>query len=312
MVRKPNGQPWFIHGVGFDISDLKRAQESLQLAHDELEIRVRDRTAELAKINAELETEITDRKRSQAELARQAVYLARSNADLEQFAYSASHDLQEPIRTLVLYSELLSSRYKDVLDERAGTLLKVLVDSATRMSNLIRDLLEYTRFAGDERPKSSADANQVLTVVIQNLETAIRENGAIITSERLPSVVGLPDLHLQQVLQNLILNAIKYRGEDVPRVHISAASRNGFWRFSVKDNGIGIPPEYHDQIFGIFKRLDHRAKSGGTGMGLAICKRILERAEGHIWVESEAGKGSNFLFTVPITSVEKERDLPPR
>jgi light-regulated signal transduction histidine kinase (bacteriophytochrome) len=237
------------------------------------------------------------------------VDLARSNADLEQFAYSASHDLQEPTRTLVLYSELLSSRYKNVLDEKAEMLLKVLIDSATRMSSLIRDLLAYTRAAGDEQPASPADPNQVLTVVIQNLETTIRENSAVITAERLPPVVGLSAPHLQQVLQNLILNGIKYkRGEDIPRVHISAASRNGSWQFSVKDNGIGIAPAYHDQIFGIFKRLDHRPNTGGTGMGLAICKRILERADGRIWVESEAGKGANFLFTVPIASGDREEE----
>jgi PAS domain S-box-containing protein len=282
MVRKPDGQPWFIHGVGFDISEIKRAEQALQVAHDQLELRVEERTAELAQKASEL---------------------VRSNEDLELFAYSASHDLQEPIRNLALYSDLLSRRYEGALDAEAQMFLKVLTDSADRMSRLIRDLLEYTRVSGDfQATENTADANEVMATVIQNLEAAIRESGTIITSEWLPSV-GLSAVRLQQVLQNLVLNAIKYRGTAVPRVQISTVSQKEFWLFSVKDNGIGIAPEYRKHIFGIFKRLEHSSRNGGTGMGLAICKRILERAKGQIWVESEPGEGSNFLFTVPIASV---------
>ena len=283
MVRKPDGRPWFIHGVGFDISELKHAEHALKVARDELELRVQERTAELATLNAAL---------------------ARSNEDLEHFAYSASHDLQEPIRNLAVYSELLSQRYQGALDEEAQMFLKVLTDSAHRMARLIRDLLEYTRVSGDfQETENPADANRVMETVLQDLESVIRETGAVVTSERLPSV-GLSAVRLQQVLQNLVLNAIKYRGENPPRAHISASLQEGFWLFSVKDNGIGIAPQYRDQIFGIFKRLDHGGQNDGTGMGLAICKRILERANGRIWVESELGGGSNFLFTVPAPSAQ--------
>jgi light-regulated signal transduction histidine kinase (bacteriophytochrome) len=176
--------------------------------------------------------------------------------------------------------------------------IRPLVESGTPGHDGVRPL------SGDsQETESSADANQVMSTVLQDLESAIRETGAIITSERLPTV-GLSAVRLQQVLQNLILNAIKYRGENLPRVHVSAACQEGFWLFSVKDNGIGIAPQYSDRIFGIFKRLDNNKQNDGTGMGLAICKRILERANARIWVESKPGEGSNFLFTVPAASAQ--------
>jgi PAS domain S-box-containing protein len=285
MVRSDDGRPWFIHGVAFDITDLKRAEEELKKAHDELEVRVQQRTAELERVNAQL--------------AQRAEELARSNADLEQFAYSASHDLQEPIRNVAIYTEFLKQRYQGKLDASADQFLSFLTEGARRMEMLVRDLLAYTRTASDtEEPQGLIDANVVLAESLESLRVAIRESQAAITHDPLPAI-RIQQVHLQQLLQNLLSNAIKYRSDDPPRIHISAKRLDGYWLFSVSDNGIGIPPEYQQKVFGIFKRLHGREKYPGTGIGLAICKKIVERFGGRIWVESEAGQGATFQFTLP-------------
>ncbi len=238
-------------------------------------------------------TDIDDQKRVQEELQ-------RANQDLEQFAFSASHDLQEPLRGVEIYSELLARRYGDRLDGQALQFLHYLRGSASRMEMLVRDLLAYTQVTKLEPPEDSANANEALTDTLASLRGAIVESGARVTSDPLPSV-RVHGIHLRQLLQNLVGNAIKYRSpERVPTVHVTATQQDGDWLFSVVDNGIGIEPEFKEKIFGVFKRLHTGDEYSGTGIGLAICQRIVERYHGRIWVESQPGQGSNFKFTLPV------------
>lgn len=235
----------------------------------------------------------------QYEMRRHQEELLHANRDLEQFAHSASHDLQEPLRTVAIYSELLAERCKDSLDDQAKVCLNYMQTGALRMEMLVRDLLAYTRSGGVEEGKPDPiDAGEQLQAALANLTEAIRNSGCCITADPLPAVRMKP-LHLQELFQNLVGNAIKYRREETPRIHIDATRDDGYWRFSVADNGLGIEKEFHRQIFGIFKRLHTQEKFPGTGIGLAICQRIAERYGGKIWVESEIGKGSTFFFTVP-------------
>lgn len=236
----------------------------------------------------------------QYEMRRHQEKLTRANRDLEQFAHSASHDLQEPLRTVAIYSELLAERCKGLLDEQASICLKYMKSGALRMEMLVRDLLAYTQSAGvEEESPEPVDALEQLNSALVNLNESIRTSGAVITHDDLPSVKMKP-LHLQELFQNLIGNAIKYRREDeAPRIHVSAIREDGYWRLSVTDNGLGIEKQFHEQIFGIFKRLHTHEKFPGTGIGLAICQRIAERYGGKIWVDSQLGKGSTFFFTVP-------------
>jgi PAS domain S-box-containing protein len=225
--------------------------------------------------------------------------LVRSNSDLQQFAYVASHDLQEPLRMVASYLQLLERRYKDKLDEDANEFIQYAVDGAGRMQNLINDLLAYSRVGTQGRPFKMMDYGEVLKQVLLQLKIAIEETGAVITyDEPLPHVMA-DEGQLTQVLQNLVNNAIKFQGEQEPRIHIGAQYTEGEWVFSVKDQGIGMDPQYKDRIFLIFQRLHNRTEYRGTGIGLAICKRIIERHGGRIWVESESEKGSAFYFTIP-------------
>jgi PAS domain S-box-containing protein len=312
MVRRADGQPWFFHGVGIDVTDLKTAEEELRRARDELEIRVQERTAQLSRANDELRLEVADRKRAEENLLCRAQELARSNADLEQFAFSASHDLQEPIRNVAIGAQLLEREHSAGLNSGGQELLKTVLVSARHMNNLIRDLLEYTHVARaeDEHQTATAtDATRVLGSVLETLEATVRREGAEITWEVLPFVM-LPAFRLQQLFQNLISNALKYRSDRRPCVHIRAVQAGSFWQFAVEDNGIGIDSRYHDRIFGIFKRLHSKDAYPGTGIGLAICKRIVERAGGRIWVESEFGRGARFCFTLPGAAAKPVADDP--
>ena len=300
LVFAEDGHPWFLHGSAFDITDLKQAEIALQKAHDELEARVQERTAELAQANRELQREIVERKRAEAGVARTVEELTRSNADLSQFAFSASHDLQEPLRNIAIYSHWLQTRYEGKLDAKADQFLGFLTEGARRMSAMIRDLLDYTRTASDvERDNEVTEANVTLAKVLADLQILIAENQAVITYGDLPKV-AVRQFHLRQLFQNLIANAIRYRNTDPPKIHISGICSDYYCLFSVSDNGIGIAPEYKEKIFGIFTRLEKRNESSGTGMGLAICKRIVERYDGQIWVESERGRGAAFLFQLPL------------
>jgi PAS domain S-box-containing protein len=238
-------------------------------------------------------TDIDEQKRAEDELR-------RANHDLEQFAYSASHDLQEPLRGVKIYSELLGKRYASRLDGQALEFLNFLRGSASRMELLVRDLLAYTQVTRLEVPDRDADANEAFRETLANLVGSIVESGARVSSDPLPAV-RMHEMHLRQLFQNLIGNAIKYRSpERPPEVHVSVERRDGNWRFFVSDNGIGIEPQYKERIFGLFKRLHSGDEYTGTGIGLAICQRIVERYHGRIWVESEPGQGSKFLFTVPF------------
>jgi PAS domain S-box-containing protein len=224
--------------------------------------------------------------------------LRRANEDLQQFAYSASHDLQEPVRNVTVYSELIAKRYHDVLDADGRRFLGFLTEGGSRLAMLIGDLLAYTRAGARDGDITIQSAAAVLQYTLSSLAEAIRESGATVTYDSLPDVY-MGDTHLQQVLQNLIGNALKYRGEETPRIHISALNLGTAWRFSVQDNGIGIDPSYREKIFGVFKRLHRDHKYSGTGIGLAICQRVVERYGGRIWVESAPGAGSTFYFTIP-------------
>ena len=235
----------------------------------------------------------------QYEMRRRQETLTRVNADLEQFAWSASHDLQEPIRNVAIYSDMLSMRYGGVLDDSGIEFLSNVKAAALRMQTLVSDLLSYTQAASiTEEAPEPGEAEAALLAALANLTAAINRSGASITYDPLPAV-RVREVHLQQIFQNLIGNAIKYRRDEALRIHVSVEQKDGYWLFSVKDNGIGIAQEYQEQIFGLFKRLHTNRKFPGTGIGLAICQRIAERYRGRIWVESELGKGSVFFFTVP-------------
>ena len=243
--------------------------------------------------------DVTERRESEEELRRLNRDLRRTNQDLQQFSYAASHDLKQPLRTVSNYLQLIRSRYAGkVLDAEAGQLFDVAVAGAQRMHALVEALLEYSR-AGEvgDATLEPVPVDQVVGEAIANLQSSISETGADVASGPLPVVTANP-LHLAQVFENLIGNALKYRSEQPPRILITAAEANDHWVFCVQDNGIGIPPEYHAQIFGIFKRL-HGEEYPGTGIGLATCKKIVERHGGTLWVESEPGKGSRFSFTLP-------------
>jgi light-regulated signal transduction histidine kinase (bacteriophytochrome) len=224
--------------------------------------------------------------------------LRRSNEELEQFAYVSSHDLQEPLRMISSYLQLLQRRYQGELDERADKYINFAVDGAARMQNLINDLLEFSRVATRAKEPEPTDSEFVLSQTLSNLELYIKQNKATVTHDPLPEVMA-DNTQLAQVFQNLIANGIKFRGEEAPKIHISAEKKEKEWLFSVKDNGIGIDPQYSEKIFEVFKRLHKKEEYPGTGIGLAICKKIVERHGGRIWVESELGKGSNFYFTLP-------------
>ena len=242
--------------------------------------------------------DITARKQADANLVEKVVELNRSNDELQQFAYLASHDLQEPLRMVASYTQLVARRYKGKLDADADEFIAFAVDGANRMQRLIQDLLLYSRVERVGQELMQVSSAGALQKALFNLQGAIEQSGALVTQGPLPEVTA-DESQLTQLFQNLVGNAIKYKGPGVPQIHVSAA-RNGApkWIFSVRDNGLGIEPQFFEKIFGMFQRLHKRGEFEGTGIGLAICKKIVERHGGSISVESEPGLGSTFSFTL--------------
>ncbi|MBI0583971.1 MAG: PAS domain S-box protein [Methanomassiliicoccus sp.] len=250
--------------------------------------------------------DVTEERRLGRELSARAEELARSNRDLDQFAYVASHDLQEPLRQVVAYLGLLDRKYGDKLDGDAKVYMNYAVDGSTRMRELITDLLAYSRVESGGGEFTNVDMNDALSDALSNLEASLSASNATVTAGRLPTVPA-DRTQMVQLLQNLIGNAIKYRGNEPPTVLIDCKEEMDHWTIAIKDNGIGIATEYHQKIFQMFQRLHVREDYEGTGIGLAIAKRIVERHGGNIWVESEEGRGSTFIFTLP-RSVAREKD----
>ena len=260
-----------------DITDRKTTEEELRKYREHLEELVKQRTAELEKMTNELR---------------------RSNAELQQFAYVASHDLQEPLHVIKGFLNLFEKRYKDKLDEKGREFIGFTIDGAKRMQDLIRDLLEYSRVGHKGKEFKPTECSVILERVLFNLKAAIEGSGAQVTYNNLPTIMA-DATQFTSLFQNLIGNAIKFHGAEAPKVHISAERKGDEWLFSVSDNGIGIDPKFIDKIFVVFHRLHTRNEYPGTGIGLALCKKIVEHHGGHIWVESELQKGSTFYFTLP-------------
>jgi PAS domain S-box-containing protein len=246
--------------------------------------------------------DVTEQEAYQQALREANDSLRRANADLEHFAYSASHDLQEPLRMISAYSEMLQKRCGDKLGPSGGQYIAYIIEGAARMESLLKSLRIYMQASiRVDEPAPVLDANETLSHTLADLQPHIEVSGASVIAEPLPRV-QVHEFQLQQLFQNIIGNAIRYRSGDPPEIHISATSCGNMWQFSIRDNGIGIDPQYREKIFGMFKRLHSATEYPGTGMGLAICQRIVERVGGRIWVDSQPGRGSTFLFTLPAAA----------
>jgi signal transduction histidine kinase len=257
----------------------------------------------------ELNREVEVRRRAEDDLKKTLADLERSNKELEQFAYVASHDLQEPLRMVSSYTQLLGERYGDQFDEKGKKFINYAVDGAVRMQQLIHDLLLYSRVNKRGEEFQPFDGHTALGMAVANLAETIRESGALVTNDDLPQVMG-DQTQLAQVFQNLIGNAIKFRGQDQPRIHVSAQGEDRHWLFSVQDNGIGIDERHKGKVFVIFQRLHTREEYPGTGIGLSLCQRIIQRHGGEIWFDSKPDEGSTFYFTLPKRTEEGNGDEP--
>jgi light-regulated signal transduction histidine kinase (bacteriophytochrome) len=254
--------------------------------------------------------DITERREAERSTEHARQQLERNNQELQQFAYAASHDLQEPLRNITIYTQLLERRYSKQLDPEASQLVRHIVDGAMRMGTLVRDLLSYTQvWGGTAEEIFETDLHQVVETVTASLDATIAAAGAQIECGELP-LLQMNEVHLQQLLQNLIGNAVKYRSERSPYIRIDAECSEGNWTVRVADNGIGIDPLHKDRIFEPFKRLHSTEKYPGTGIGLALCQKIVQRYGGRIWVESELGRGSTFCFTVPAPHAKRLQPAP--
>ena len=284
VYKDAHGNVLGVFAAARDVTLLNQAEAELRRSRDSLEVLVKERTADLEAANRNL---------------------ARSNESLEQFAYVASHDLQEPLRVMASYSQLLEKRYKDKLDQDAKDFIAFIVDAASRMQRLITDILAFSRVGRKDLAPAEVDFNEAVNKVLYGMSATIELSKGEVTYDKLP-VLMAHETSIMQVFQNLVGNALKFRSEESPRIHISAKRDDGSWIFSVKDNGLGIEPQYHDRVFQIFQRLHSKEKYSGTGIGLSICKKIVSNYGGKIWIESERGKGSTFYFTMPINKGGKD------
>ncbi len=255
------------------------------------------------KLIGDLRDSLDQIRHAKADLEQKSQELARSNEDLREFAYAVSHDLQEPLRAVGGFVKLLAKRYKGRLDSDADEFIGFAVEGIKRMQLMIKDLLEYSQVGTKGKEFEPADLSLIIGQAVSNLKAAIEESGASITYDALP-MLNADAPQLVRLFQNLIGNAIKFRGEEPPSVHVSAERKGDEWIFFVRDNGIGIDPSQTEKIFAIFRRLHTREEYPGTGIGLAMCKKIIERHGGKIWVESEPGKGSTFIFTMPAAPAQ--------
>jgi PAS domain S-box-containing protein len=293
VYRNKYGHIAGVFAAARDITERKRAEEALLAAYNELDDRVKERTQELMAVNRSLE-------RTAEELKRKSEELVRSNQELQQFAYIASHDLQEPLRGISGFTELLERRYKGRLDEKADHYITFILEGTKQMQQVIQDLLEYSRVQTKAHEFGRIDTNESYKQALQNLHALITRKEARVSKDPLPEIYA-DGTQITQLFQNLIGNALKFQKPDVtPEIHVSARREENRWVFSVRDNGIGIEPRFNDRIFKIFQRLHAKGEYEGTGIGLAICKRIVERHGGEIYVESTPGEGSTFYFTIPI------------
>ncbi len=297
--------------------NLMRVFETGQSIHDENKINLYGRevwqdafliplkseTGEVAAVLG-IARDITKRKLAEEKLKETLKELTQSNAELEQFTHMSAHDLQEPLRMVSCYVQMLEKRYKGKLDPDADEIINYAAEGAQRMSKMITDLLIFSSL--NKQVFESTDFTAVLERALSNLKDVIMENKAGITCDTMPSSILVDKSQFAQLFQNLIDNAIKFRGKDSPRIHVSAEKKGSEWEFSVSDNGIGIEPQYFERIFIMFHRLYNRTKYPGTGIGLAMCKKIVERHGGRMWVESEVGKGSTFHFTIPIKNLNSK------
>ena len=275
------------HGPG-EIGELAQSFDEMAAALEQRVSELQRAEAELKELNEDLESRVIDR----------TLELKRSNEDLEQFAYVASHDLQEPLRMITNYLQLLRQRYKEQLDTNAHDFIGFALDGSKRMNQLIHDLLAYSRVGTHGKELVVTECDQALEDALSNLTVAIEESKAEITRDALPPVIG-DEVQLTQLFQNLIGNAVKFRGAATPKVHVGVQRKGREWEFTVRDNGIGIAEQDFQRIFVVFQRLHSREKYPGTGIGLSVCKKIVERHGGRIWVESKPGKGTTFHFTIP-------------
>jgi PAS domain S-box-containing protein len=286
-------EPTASNGSSVEVVGRKRDGSLFPAELSTSEVRFRQR-----RVFTKFVRDISERKRAELELAQKARDLTRSNIELEQFAYVASHDMQEPLRMMSSFTQLLARRYADKLDATAREFMSFIVDGASRMQRLIDDLLLYSRVGTRAARFELIDCDAVIEQALANLKPSIDETGAVVTRDRLPLVVA-DAVQIGQLFQNLIGNAIKYHAAAPPRIHVAGRREGGDWVLSVRDNGIGIDPKHWQRIFVVFQRLHTRDEYPGTGIGLAICKKIVERHGGRIWLESEPGRGSCFFFAIP-------------
>jgi len=298
LLTDENNQPRYIADLVTDFTEYKKMERELKRYQEELEERVKERTAQLAQSNEDLQKEIGERRKVESALREKTEALKISNRELEEFAYVASHDLREPLRKISTFADLLSKKYQSHLDEKGERYIYYMVDAANRLQEMIDALLHFSRVSRKAFGIESLDLNTIINHVLNDLEMVIQESKATINYSDLPVIQGNQKL-IRMLFQNLISNAIKYRKDNAPSIKISAIKESHTWHFTVTDNGIGIAPNFSERIFGIFQRLHTHDEYPGSGIGLSICRKIINQYNGKIWVESDVGQGATFHIVLP-------------